>query len=117
VPSKKWHGAQSGRNLPVAGFAAARTGESREWWTVKSGNTNLLCALSLSGQSRKQRAGFRKQSPAGHSNPVPAKNQANTQDPGYVIGPDDLLDIRVFKEDPFTELRAGAPDGKISVPL
>jgi polysaccharide biosynthesis/export protein len=80
----------------------------------------LLCGLSLSAQSRKagDARDSEKPSPAGHSNPVPAKNQANTQDPGYVIGPDDLLDIRVFKEDALSlnSVRV-RPDGKISVPL
>src|SRR6476469_7158224 len=78
----------------------------------------LLCALSLSAQSRKagDARDSEKQSPAGHSNP--AKNQANTQDPGYVIGPDDLLDIRVFKEDALSLSSVRVrPDGKISVPL
>ena len=80
----------------------------------------LLCALPLSAQSRKagDARDSEKQPPAGHSSPAQTKNQTNTQDPGYVIGTDDLLDIRVFKEQDLSISSVRVrPEGKISVPL
>src|ERR1700758_2763260 len=49
---------------------------------------------------------------------VEARTQPSTQDPSYIIGPNDVLDIRVFKE-PDLSLNSVKvrPDGKISVPL
>src|SRR6266542_1628732 len=44
--------------------------------------------------------------------------QPATQDPNYVIGPEDVLDIRVFKEQDLSLSNVRVrPDGKISVPL
>jgi polysaccharide export outer membrane protein len=45
----------------------------------------------------------------------PAK--AATTDPTYVIGPQDVLDISVWKEDQLTKTVPVRPDGKISMPL
>ncbi len=38
-------------------------------------------------------------------------------DPGYVIGPQDVLDINVWKEPDMTRVVPVRPDGKISLPL
>jgi polysaccharide export outer membrane protein len=38
-------------------------------------------------------------------------------DPNYVIGPQDILDISVWKEPDFTKTVPVRPDGKISLPL
>lgn len=46
------------------------------------------------------------------SNPVPA-----TTDPTYVIGPQDVLDISVWKEPDVSRSVPVRPDGKISLPL
>ena len=46
------------------------------------------------------------------SAPVPA-----TTDPAYVIGPEDVLDINVWKEPEMTRSVPVRPDGKISLPL
>src|SRR5260370_13655570 len=35
----------------------------------------------------------------------------------YVIGPDDVLDVSVWKEQELTRTLQGRPDGKISMPL
>ena len=40
-----------------------------------------------------------------------------TTDPGYVIGPQDVLDINVWKEPDMTRVVPVRPDGKISLPL
>ena len=44
--------------------------------------------------------------------PIPA-----TTDPAYVIGPEDVLDINVWKEPDMTRSVPVRPDGKISLPL
>jgi polysaccharide export outer membrane protein len=46
----------------------------------------------------------------------PAATPATT-DPAYVIGPEDMLDINVWKEPDMTRLVPVRPDGKISLPL
>ena len=43
--------------------------------------------------------------------------KAATQDPNYVIGPQDFLDISVWKEPELTRAVPVRPDGKISIPL
>jgi polysaccharide biosynthesis/export protein len=40
-----------------------------------------------------------------------------TDDPNYVIGPQDVLDISVWKEPDLTRTVPVRPDGKISLPL
>jgi len=40
-----------------------------------------------------------------------------TTDPAYVIGPEDVLDINVWKEQDMTRVVPVRPDGKISLPL
>ncbi len=46
----------------------------------------------------------------------PAVTPATT-DPSYVIGPEDVLDINVWKEPDMTRVVPVRPDGKISLPL
>ena len=46
---------------------------------------------------------------------MPAKSA--TEDPDYIIGQDDLLDISVWKEPDITRRVPVRPDGKISLPL
>ena len=43
--------------------------------------------------------------------------KAATTDPGYVIGPEDVLDINVWKEPDVSRTVPVRPDGKISLPL
>jgi polysaccharide export outer membrane protein len=40
-----------------------------------------------------------------------------TADPGYVIGPEDVLNVSVWKEPQITQVVPVRPDGKISMPL
>jgi polysaccharide biosynthesis/export protein len=46
-----------------------------------------------------------------------AKHTAATKDPNYVIGPQDVLDVDVWKEKELTRSVEVRPDGKISLPL
>jgi polysaccharide export outer membrane protein len=46
-----------------------------------------------------------------------APKKAATDDPNYVIGPQDVLDISVWKEPELTRAVPVRPDGKISIPL
>jgi polysaccharide biosynthesis/export protein len=69
--------------------------------------------------------------PAGAQSNAPAKpesqapsaatsapaSKAATEDPNYVIGPQDVLDINVWKEAELTRSVPVRPDGKISLPL
>lgn len=52
--------------------------------------------------------------PAADSKPAPV---AATTDPSYVIGPEDVLDINVWKEPDVSRLVPVRPDGRISLPL
>src|SRR6202789_2790815 len=54
-------------------------------------------------------------SPAAAGNAVQAVPA--TADPSYVIGPQDVLDISVWKEAELTRVVPVRPDGKISMPL
>jgi len=54
------------------------------------------------------------------SKPAPAAvsvQKAATDDPNYVIGAQDVLDISVWKEPEITRIVPVRPDGKISLPL
>src|SRR5712692_9974583 len=53
-------------------------------------------------------------SPAGDSQPAPAPA---TADSTYVIGPEDMLDISVWKEPDVSRAVPVRPDGRISLPL
>jgi polysaccharide export outer membrane protein len=55
--------------------------------------------------------------PAASSSAAGAGSKAATADPSYVIGPQDVLDISVWKEEQLTKTVPVRPDGKISMPL
>lgn len=57
------------------------------------------------------------QKPAPTAAPAPAEPKAATDDPGYIIGPEDILAINVWKETELTKTVPVRPDGKISLPL
>ncbi|MFZ1205515.1 MAG: polysaccharide biosynthesis/export family protein [Candidatus Acidiferrales bacterium] len=65
----------------------------------------LVAALSVQAQDTKQET------------PAPAPKVSATSDPNYVIGPQDVLDIDVWKEAELTRNVPVRPDGKISLPL
>ena len=78
-------------------------------WTV------LLAVLSLAAAPAWAQGG------QGQSSAKPAadaaKQKAATDDPAYVIGEDDQLNISVWKEPEITRTVPVRPDGKISLPL
>jgi len=49
--------------------------------------------------------------------PTASAPKPATQDPNYVIGPQDVLDINVWREPELTRAVPVRPDGKISLPL
>src|SRR5580693_3940205 len=53
---------------------------------------------------------------AATTQPVPAAKSA-TQDPNYIIGAQDVLDVSVWKEPEVSRVVPMRPDGKISLPL
>ncbi len=80
----------------------------------------LLSLLSIPAGAQSPRAGQRKESQqtmarnSNRQNPAPV---AATSDPGYVIGPQDVLDISVWKEPEVSRRVPVRPDGMISLPL
>lgn len=71
----------------------------------------LLALLLLATPMRAQDAAAKKQPPQGTA------TSAAAPDPNYVIGPQDVLDINVWKEAELTRSVPVRPDGKISLPL
>ena len=49
--------------------------------------------------------------------PVDSKPIAATTDPAYLIGPEDVLDVSVWKEPDVSRVVPVRPDGRISLPL
>ena len=54
---------------------------------------------------------------ASASDPAKPVGTPATTDPAYIIGPEDVLDINVWKEPDMTRTVPVRPDGKISLPL
>ena len=79
-------------------------------WTLLTVAFSLLLALSMGTQEA-----------AGRQHPQAITSTANelakTQDPNYVIGSQDMLDISVWREPDFSRTVPVRPDGKISLPL
>jgi polysaccharide export outer membrane protein len=73
----------------------------------------LFAAFPLSARASARQAA---QSNATAPTEIPAAKAA-TQDPNYVIGAQDMLDISVWKEPELTRAVPVRPDGKISLPL
>jgi polysaccharide biosynthesis/export protein len=73
----------------------------------------VLALLLLATPIRAQDAAAKKQpSPQGGT-----ATSSEAPDPNYVIGPQDVLDINVWKETELTRSVPVRPDGKISLPL
>ncbi len=72
----------------------------------------ILLALPAMGQKKAKN----QPSDAGKSS-TQAASAAATTDPKYVIGPQDVIDINVWKEPTISRTVPVRPDGKISLPL
>jgi len=57
------------------------------------------------------------QKPAAQAATPAPQPKAATDDPGYIIGAEDVLSINVWKEAELTKIVPVRPDGKISLPL
>ena len=87
---------------------------------LMSGSVTLLAlvvitALALARDSQRQAKGESTLSPAANSQEQKAPSAA--ADSTYVIGPEDGLDISVWKEPDVSRAVPVRPDGKISLPL
>jgi polysaccharide biosynthesis/export protein len=87
--------------------------------TILAGNFGTAQAAPQDKKSDKQQgtsvASARNDSSA--SDPAKPSTAPATTDPAYVIGPEDILDINVWKEPDMTRTVPVRPDGKISLPL
>ncbi len=70
----------------------------------------LLLATAAAGQQEANKAKSVAITPAN-------SGQSTTDDPNYVIAPQDVLDVSVWKEPDLTRAVPVRPDGKISLPL
>jgi polysaccharide biosynthesis/export protein len=79
----------------------------------KFGLCALMAVCALVAPVRAQKSTDKSSSNSGDT----VQHQAATQDPNYVIGGQDVLDISVWKEADLTRSVPVRPDGKISLPL
>ncbi len=75
----------------------------------------MVLAVPASAQNQDKQKDD-KQAPA-PDNSATAPHKSATEDPNYTIGPQDVLDISVWKEPELTRSVPVRPDGKISLPL
>jgi polysaccharide export outer membrane protein len=81
----------------------------------------MVLAMTASAQTGKKNVGTittpAKQQGGGFGNPNQPVPTPATTDPDYVIGPEDMLHISVWKEPDLSGAVPVRPDGKISLPL
>ena len=79
----------------------------------------LVGALSMAASARAQEDASKKKPADSEATTTltAAPQKAATEDPNYVIGAQDVLDISVWKEPELTRSVPVRPDGKISMPL
>jgi polysaccharide biosynthesis/export protein len=79
----------------------------------------IVSMLALGGRAQAQANGSANPTAQTQEAPSTAERHVTpaTQDPKYVIGPQDVLDISVWKEPELTRSVPVRPDGKISLPL
>jgi polysaccharide export outer membrane protein len=76
-----------------------------------------LLAAAIPVQAQQQDDNKKKSSEANAAPTEAAPKKPATDDPNYVIGPQDVLDISVWKEPELTRPVPVRPDGRISMPL
>lgn len=81
--------------------------------TLGLGALMLLCSFAALAQTQNNANGTATSNKPADS----SQHQAATQDPNYIIGGQDVLDISVWKEPDLTRSVPVRPDGKISLPL
>jgi polysaccharide export outer membrane protein len=77
----------------------------------------LLAMPALGQQGSNGKLQDSKLRAARNGNDAGRVSRAATDDPSYVIGPEDVLDVSVWKEPELTRTEPVRPDGKISLPL
>lgn len=77
----------------------------------------LILTMALWTGPTANAQGTNEKSPSGSEAPSATPPKSATDDPEYVIGADDLLDISVWKEPDITRRVPVRSDGKISLPL
>ena len=77
----------------------------------------MLPSLALTQQTSSKTQSSDKASLVGNGNGSKELDNPVPSDPNYVIGPQDTLDISVWKEPDLTRTVPVRPDGKISLPL
>lgn len=82
-----------------------------EFWTVLA-----LLAVLTPAAARNKNGNAQAAAPA-NSGSSSASSKSAPADANYVIGPQDMLDISVWKEEQLTKTVPVRPDGKISMPL
>jgi polysaccharide export outer membrane protein len=75
-----------------------------------------MASLTLFAQAHKTAGKQQTSSPAAGSE-TPAKASQDAQASPFIIGPEDILDISVWKEPSFSRQVPVRPDGKLSLPL
>jgi polysaccharide biosynthesis/export protein len=78
---------------------------------------NLLAAQDKKSDRQQGTAVAAARSDASATDPAKPIGTPATTDPSYIIGPEDVLDINVWKEPDMTRTVPVRPDGKISLPL
>ncbi len=88
----------------------------KNWF--KFGALFLLPLLAIPGAGQDtSKKGKENKAMAAAANVNEQKPRPATDDPSYVIGPEDILDINVWKEPEISRTVPVRPDGKISLPL
>jgi polysaccharide biosynthesis/export protein len=77
----------------------------------------VAAALAIPAGAQQDAAKKSEEVPIAAAHENQAQKRAATEDPNYVIGPQDVLDINVWKETELTKTVPVRPDGKISLPL
>jgi polysaccharide biosynthesis/export protein len=90
-------------------------GKSTNVWVLMLLALLAMPALGQQGSNGKQQDS--KLRAAWNGSDASRMSRAATDDPSYVIGPEDVLDVSVWKEPELTRTEPVRPDGKISLPL